>query len=252
MKQIVLIDSKGKKRVIPLTGGSVKVGQVGVIDTSRIDAGILGKTIEIGSTKFLVLEPSLLDRVESIRRRAQIILPKDAAAIIVNCDIKPGSIVVEGGTGSGALTIVLANLVRPDGKVVTYEARGDFLGIARKNIKNAGLLDFCLLKEADVTKSLAEKDVDAIVLDIPNPWEAIELAHNALRPGGHIASYVPTMNQVERTIREIEKFPFLETRTLETLEREMVVGDMGTRPSFEMLGHTGYLTFARKVIEAFP
>ncbi|MFQ6127282.1 MAG: tRNA (adenine-N1)-methyltransferase [Thermoplasmata archaeon] len=248
----MLIDPRGKKRIIPLTGDITKVDRVGVLDTSKIDESTLGKEIKIGDTRFLVLEPSLLDKVQSISRKAQIILPKDAALIIVNCDIKPGSIVVEGGTGSGALTIVLANFVRPNGKVISYESRGDFQRIAGKNIENAGMLNLCSLVEGDITEGIAERDVDAIVLDIPNPWEAIELAHHALRPGGYIASYVPTMNQVERTVRELERFPFIEVRTLETLEREIEVGDMGTRPSFKMLGHTGYLTFARKVATAFP
>jgi tRNA (adenine57-N1/adenine58-N1)-methyltransferase len=252
VKQVVLIDSKGKKRVIPLTGEITRINGLGVLDTSKIDESTLGNTIEIGDTKFLVLEPTLLDRVDSITRKAQIVLPKDAASIIVNCDIKSGSTVIEGGTGSGALTIVLGNFIRPNGEVISYESRKDFLKIARRNIKNAGMLDFCSLKEADITKNLAERNVDAVVLDIPNPWKAIGLAHEALKPGGRIACYVPTMNQVERTVRELEMHSYIELRTIEILEREMVVGDMGTRPSFKMLGHTGYLTFARKVIEVFP
>lgn len=252
MKQVVLIDSKGKKRVIALTGGSVRIGRLGVLDTSRIDGNTLGSTIRIGEAKFLVLEPTLLDRVESITRKAQIVLPKDAASILVNCDIKSGSKVVEGGTGSGALTIVLANFVQPNGEVISYESRKDFLKTARRNIRNAGMLDFCSLREADITRSLTERNVDAVVLDIPNPWEAVGPAHEALRPGGRIACYVPTVNQVERTVRQLEMHAYIELRTIETLEREMVVGDMGTRPSFKMLGHTGYLTFARKVMETFP
>jgi len=123
VKQIVLVDSKGRKRIVSLTGGTVRVGQLGVLDTSRIDESSLGNVINVGDAEFLVLEPSLLDRIESIRRKAQIVLPKDAAAIVVNCDIRSGCTVVEGGTGSGALTIVLANFVRPPGMVIAYEAR---------------------------------------------------------------------------------------------------------------------------------
>lgn len=252
VKHVVLIDSKGRRRVIALTGGAVRISRFGVLDTSRIDESTLGSMIGIGDAKFLVLEPTLLDRVESITRKAQIVLPKDAASILVNCDIKSGSKVIEGGTGSGALTIVLANFVQPNGEVISYESRKDFLKIARRNIKNAGMLGFCSLREADITRDLAERDVDVVVLDIPNPWDVVALAYEALKPGGRFACYVPTVNQVERTVRQLEMYSYIELRTIETLEREIVVGDMGTRPSFKMLGHTGYLTFARKVTESFP
>ncbi len=251
VKQIVLVDSKGRKRIVSLTGSTVRVGQLGVLDTSGIDESTLGNVISIGDAEFLVLEPSLLDRVESIRRKAQIVMPKDAAAIVVNCDIRSGCTVVEGGSGSGALTIVLANFVRPHGKVISYEAREDFRRIAEENVKRAGMLDACSLMAGDVINDVEERNVDAFVLDVPNPWEAIESAFRALRPGGHLASYVPTMNQVEKTVRELRDRSFIEIRTIEILEREMVVGEMGTRPSFKMLGHTGYLTFARKVETPF-
>jgi tRNA (adenine57-N1/adenine58-N1)-methyltransferase len=249
VKQVVLIDSKGRKRIVSLTGRTEKVGQLGVLDTSAIDESVLGRTISVGEAEFLVLRPSLMDRIDSITRKAQIVLPKDAAAIVVNCDIRSGCTVVEGGTGSGALTIVLANFVQPDGKVISYEPRKDFQRVAEENLRRSGMLDACILREGDVTKDVEETDADAFVLDIPNPWKAIEPAFRALRPGGYFASYVPTMNQVERTVRGLEDSPFIEIRTTETLEREMVVGEMGMRPSFKMLGHTGYLTSARKVVQ---
>jgi tRNA (adenine57-N1/adenine58-N1)-methyltransferase len=251
VKQVVLVDSKGRKRIVPLTGETVKVGQLGVLDTSTIDESVLGRMINIGDAGFLVLKPSLLDRIESITRKAQIVLPKDAAAIVVNCDIRSGCMVVEGGTGSGALTIVLANFVAPDGRVISYETRDDFRGIAEENVRRAGMMDVCTIREGDVIKDVDVSDIDAFVLDIPNPWKAVESAYEALRSGGYLASYVPTMNQVERMVRELEGRPFIEIRTIETLGREMVVGDMGMRPSFKMLGHTGYLTFARKTAEVW-
>jgi tRNA (adenine57-N1/adenine58-N1)-methyltransferase len=48
-------------------------------------------------------------------------------------------------------------------------------------------------------------------------------------------------------VNEIAKYTFIECKTYENIQREMIVSKHGTRPSFEMLGHTGYLTFARKV-----
>lgn len=230
----------------------MRVDKFGVLDTTRIDETSVGRILSIGQAKFLVLDSGTVDRIETIRRKAQIILPKDAASIILSCDIRSGCTVVEGGAGSGALTIALASFVHPGGKVISYEAREEFLEIAQDNVEKAGIADVVEFRLDDVTRHLEESTVDAVVLDIPNPWDALGGVHRALRPGGHFASYVPTMNQVERTVHELQKLPFVGIRSTETLEREIEVGEMGTRPSFKMLGHTGYLTFARKVESRFP
>jgi tRNA (adenine57-N1/adenine58-N1)-methyltransferase len=93
--------------------------------------------------------------------------------------------------------------------------------------------------------------VDAVFLDIPDPWAAVPSAWEALRPGGHLASFSPNMEQVKETAAAIRKKPFVDQRTIELIEREMEVRDVGVRPSFAALGHTGYLTFARKVLDTF-
>ncbi|MBA3044047.1 tRNA (adenine-N1)-methyltransferase, partial [archaeon] len=175
----------------------------------------------------------------------QIILPKDSAIIMLYCDVKNGCRIVEAGVGSGALTIALANFVRPDGKIISYEKRNDFADFAKRNIENAGLGEYVEIKLGDVTESIDEKNADAVILDIPNPWDAVKNAYNALKVCGHFCSYSPTMNQVEKTVKTL-KHDFIEIKTFETLQREIVVGEGGVRPSFDMLGHTGYLTFARK------
>ena len=103
------------------------------------------------------------------------------------------------------------------------------------------------IKTGDVTESIAEKDVDAVVLDIPNPWEAVENTLTSLKSGGHVACYSPTMNQVERTVKTMREFAFAHIRTIETLQRDIVVGERGTRPGFDLLGQTGYVTIGRKI-----
>ncbi len=154
---------------------------------------------------------------------------------------------MEGGTGSGALTILLANAVRPKGKVISYEKRDDFAKIAKKNLTNAHLSDYVNIKKGDITNTIDERNVDAVVIDIPNPWDAVKNALKALKLGGYIASYSPTITQVERTVKAMRECGFSGVKTLETLQREIVVGKRGVRPSFETLGHTGYVTFGRKV-----
>ena len=117
-----------------------------------------------------------------------------------------------------------------------------------KNIRNVGLEQYVITKHKDITEGIDEKELDTVILDIPNPWEAVEHAWHALKIGGYLCSYSPLTSQVEKTVKEIQKHSFIEIKTFENIQREMVVSKYGMRPSFDMLGHTGYLTFARKVL----
>ncbi|NIP36421.1 MAG: methyltransferase, partial [Thermoplasmata archaeon] len=206
-----------------------------------------GAQVTVGSASFTALTPTVLDKVAAIERRAQIVVPSDAALIALHADVKAGDLVVEGGAGSGALSIVLLHLLRPGGRLVTYEVREDHAEVTRANVERAGLAEGHEIRLGDVASDIREEDVDAIVLDIPEPWRAVPACRDALRTGGRLVSYVPTVGQVERTHDALTEAGFREVRTFETLERELVVGRGGTRPSFEMLGHTGYTTVARKM-----
>ncbi|MEE9151859.1 MAG: tRNA (adenine-N1)-methyltransferase [Thermoplasmata archaeon] len=244
---VLLIDGKGNKIHLFAKNEIKRIKGLGVYNPKELIGKNYYEDITIGNRKFMILVPSIFDKISTIERKAQIILPKDGMFIIFYCDIKSGDRVVEGGAGSGALTILLANFVKPKGRVITYEKRDDFARIAKKNVKSAGLNEYVEIKKGDVIEAINEKNVDAMVLDIPNPWDALQNGLSALKLGGHIASYSPTTNQVERTVNEMRKYGFLGIKTLETLQREMVVGKRGVRPSFDALGHTGYVTFGRKV-----
>lgn len=247
--KIAIVDEKGKRALLVVDGERKKIKGFGILDTEDLIGIEYGRRISVGTKDVWIFKPSSYDRWGSIRRKAQIILPKDAATIIVNCSIVPGSIVVEGGIGSGSLTIIMAQIVAPDGRIISYERRRDFLEFARENLKNAGVEELVEVKEGDITKGIDEREVDAVVLDIPNPWDAVKHAWNALKVGGYFCSYTPLASQVEKTVKELRKNKFIEIRALENLQREIVVLERGVRPSFQMLGHTGYLTFARKVLE---
>jgi len=244
---VVLIDEKGKKILLRIEEGMKKIRRLGVFDPGKLKERKIGEKIRIGNREFTIMRPSIADKVETIERKAQIILPKDSSLIAFYCDVKNGDVIIEGGVGSGALTIALANCVRPDGKIISYELRKDFADFAKRNIENAELGKWVEIKIGDVTESIDEKNADAVILDIPNPWDAVKNAYNALKTGGDFCSYSPTMNQVEKTVKTLRKHDFIEIKTFETLQREIVVGERGVRPSFDMLGHTGYLTFARKI-----
>ena len=191
---VVLIDSAFRKFLIDTNGKTDKIKGVGVIDPSILIGKQYGEQTGIGNKQFWILPPSLQDKLQGLKRRAQIILPRDAAHIIMNCSIESGNKVLEAGMGSGSLTISLANSIAPNGKVISYDNREDFIEHAMKNLKTAKLDNHVTTKIKDVTKGIDEKELDAVILDIPNPWKAVSHAWKALKPGGYLCSYSPLIS----------------------------------------------------------
>lgn len=247
MERVVLLDGKGRKWLVPLDEETVSVKGLGVLKAETLRAAV-GGVASIGGASFVVLRPSARDLAETLTRKAQIITAKDVAILLYNTDVKPGDTVLEGGSGSGAVTIALARAVGEGGRVVSYDIREDFLAVARENVRRAGVEDRVEFRQGDIREGMGGP-ADAVVLDVLDPWNAVHAAHEALRPCGHFASYSPNMEQVKETVLALGKLPFIEVRTVEVLEREMEVREQGVRPAFAALGHTGYLTFARKVLQ---
>ena len=245
---VVLVDESLRKILVDTSGKTDKIRGIGVIDPKTLVGKTYGEKLTIGIKLFWLLVPSVQDKLQGLHRQAQIILPRDAAHILMNCAIEPGQTVLEAGIGSGSLTIALASAVAPDGTVISYDIREEFIAHAMKNLRQASLANRVMTKLKDVTEGIEEQNLDAVILDIPNPWATVGHAWKALKVGGYLGTYSPLISQVEQTVNEIAKYPFIECKTYENIQREMIVSKHGTRPSFEMLGHTGYLTFARKVL----
>jgi tRNA (adenine57-N1/adenine58-N1)-methyltransferase len=198
---------------------------------------------------FIMLEPTLEDRIMKVKRLTQIVYPKDSALIVMKTGLGAGMRVVECGSGSGAMTIALANAVAPGGRVYTYDRSERFLENARKNVENAGFSEFVEFKLREVWEGFDEEGVDAVMLDLPSPWDGIPAASRALRGGGRIASISPTYNQVERCVEFLEREGFVFMETVEVLVRNIRVSTGKTRPMDRMVSHTGFLTFGRKALK---
>lgn len=245
--RVILVDGEGHKSFLRASNGMVEVGKLGVVDGRKICDASFGDRLSIGGTEFTILKPSVLDIVGAVQRKAQIMNPKDSFLVPMYLDLESGSRVIEAGAGSGALTVVLLKAVAPTGKVYSYDNREDHAKQARRNVEMSGHADCWELKIGDICTVEPEKDVDAAVLDMPNPWDAVANLHRAIRPGGYLCCYVPNANQLDRTVRAMRDAGMRETYAFETIQREMVVHEGGVRPSFEMLGHTGYMAIARKI-----
>jgi tRNA (adenine57-N1/adenine58-N1)-methyltransferase len=196
---------------------------------------------------FLMLEPSTADLIRDIRRTTQIIFPKDVGYIVMKLSIQPGVTVVEAGTGSGGLTLALARLAGPTGRVISYEARAEMQRLARKNLEKIGLAERVEFKLRDIQSGFDETDADALFLDVPEPSRFLPQAAAALRSGGFFGTIVPTVNQVIRLLDALSGLPFAMVEVEELLRRSYKPVAERLRPADRMVAHTGFLLFARKI-----
>jgi tRNA (adenine57-N1/adenine58-N1)-methyltransferase len=197
---------------------------------------------------FLLLRPSTDDLVRNLQRTTQIVYPKDAGYILMKMSIGPGCSVVEAGTGSGGLTLVFAQAVRPAGRVYSYEIRPEMQQLACRNLEQLGLSGFVELKQRDIAEGFDERDANALFLDLPNPWGYLARAHAALANGGFFGCILPTVNQVSRLIGALENSNFGLIEVEELLLRPYKAVPARLRPMDRMVAHTGYLVFARALI----
>jgi tRNA (adenine57-N1/adenine58-N1)-methyltransferase len=198
-----------------------------------------------------IFRPSLDDFVFSVKRFTNIIYPKEIAWIVYCLGLRNGFKVLEAGTGSGALTCILANFVYPDGKIDTFEVREDFIEEAEKNIERAGFGKVVEVINADISSCGLKRDYyDACILDLPEPWKALENIYTALKPGAPIVCFLPTVNQVEKTVLSMKKRGFLKPEVIEILHRHWDIKEGASRPEFEMRGHTGFLVQSRKILKS--
>ncbi len=195
---------------------------------------------------FTVLPPSTAELMKKVERKTTIIYPKDAGFMLIHTNITCGSRVAEVGSGSGALTVVLARAVGEEGRVFSYEKRPEFLALARENLRRYGLDDRVVFVERDVYKEgFGEQDFDAIFVDVPEPWQVVPHAAESLKPGHFWVSLSPNMEQVKMTVEKLQECGFVDIKTVEILEREILVRKFGVRPRERMISHTGYVTTAR-------
>lgn len=243
LREKVLIAHKKKKFLVKVEEREFHT-HFGVLNLKELLGKKYGEEVETHKgEKFRILKPSFVDYIKRMRRMPQIIQPKDAAQIVAVTGVSRGARVVEGGVGSGALTIFLASLVYP-GTVTSYEVREDFAEIARKNVEGFGL-ENVEIKIKDICQGIDERDVDLVCLDIPKPENCVLSCFAALKYGGFVCSYSPTTEQVSRFVREAEKF-FSDILVQECIVREWE-WKKGLKPKTRMLGHTGFLTFGRKI-----
>jgi tRNA (adenine57-N1/adenine58-N1)-methyltransferase catalytic subunit len=242
---LILIDERGKKYL--LNSDQDFHNDLGIIKKEALQECQPGDILETHMGKNIkVVKADVNDLIELMQRRCSILLPKDIGIVISNTGLGCGNRVVDAGTGAGAIALHFANVVGNEGKVYSYEIREDFAQIARSNIDQFQF-DNVEIKNKDIKEGIDEEDVDLVFLDLPKPWEMLESVYDALKAGGWLAVYAPYIEQVQILHRIAKKVGFEEVNTIECILREIEVKVKGTRPKTRMVGHTGYLSFARKL-----
>lgn len=246
---LVLLLSKDHKRfILRLTSGGAFHSHHGLISHDEIIGQSYGQEIETHlGTPFLLLQPSTHDLVMNVTRATQIVYPKEIGYVLLKLSIGPGTRVIEAGTGSGALTLALAQSVRPNGHVYSYEDREEMIRLAARNLDRVGLLSYVDLKQRDIAQGFDEQGVDACFLDVRTPWDYLTQVRQALKGGGFFGALVPTTNQVSALLAGLAAHDFADIEVAEIILRQYKTIPERLRPIDRLTAHTGYLIFARVV-----
>ena len=242
MTKKILISNQGRKFLVRDTSKDMHT-QFGYFKKEDLKSKN-GRIKTNTGKEFSVFNAYFIDLYRKIKRGAQIIPLKDIGLIVSETGVNNKSKVVDAGAGSGALACFLANIAK---EVVTYEIREDFIEIVKNNIRFLNLKNV-KIKNKNIYDGIDEKNVDLIVLDLPEPWKALESAESSLKAGGFLVSYSPTIPQVMDFVNEIRKnenFAYL--KTSEIIEREWEVEERKVRPRSQAIGHSGFISFVRRI-----
>jgi len=243
-ERALLVDAKARRYLVTLAEGGQFHSHAGITAHDDIIGHHEGITVRsTAGARYTAVRPTLADFVLKMPRGAQVIYPKDLGPLLMLADIFPGARVFESGVGSGAVSMTL---LRAGADVVGYELRADFAARARRNVESFLGADLPYrIDERSAYEGIDEADLDRVVLDLPEPWRVVKHAAAAMRPGGILVAYVPTVGQVAQLREELASSAFAMAQTVEVLQRSWHVEGQSVRPDHRMVGHTGFLTSAR-------
>jgi len=246
---VLLTSQKGKKWLVQVADEpfSSHLGGIHLGDIAGREEG--DWLITSKGAKLMLFRPALQDYIFNMKRRTQIIYPKDLSAMIFYSDIYPGCVILETGIGSGALSLALLRAMCGRGKLISVEKRAEFAVDARENIRRffGEAPENHEIIVADIEGVCLSCEVDRIFLDLPEPWRAVSNMSGMLRMGGLLVSLSPNVGQVQLTHRHLQANGFGDIVHFELLRRDWKVDQLRARPFDRMVAHTGFITVAKRV-----
>ncbi len=244
---VLILSRKGNEYLIKVQEKGQFSTHEGYIDFTSLIGLPYGSSVKTSlSAEYFVFKPVIYDFLRHIKRKTQVLYAKDLGYIILKLGICSGITMIECGSGSGSATSAFAFALNPDGRLISYEARPEFMELAKKNIERLGLEQIVTFKNRDIEEGFDEKDVDALFLDVKYPEKYISHCFNALKFSGNLCVFVPTANQVSDTLKVLENYKFFHTQVVEIFLRGYKTVAERLRPEDTMIAHTGYLIFTRK------
>ena len=243
----LFLDRKGRSYQVALAAGAEFHTHLGILAHDAVIGQAVGGWYATSRGHILLgIRPTLGDYVRLMPRGPQVIYAKDLGNIVAMADIFPGARVVEAGLGSGALTTALLRAVGEKGRVHSYEINPDAVPKALSNVRSV-IPDTSRLQVTvgDVAEGIADAAVDRVILDLPEPWRAVNAVAEALQTGGILLSFLPTILQVQQlTLALQDDGRFARIATAETLLRGWNVTQRSVRPAHRMVAHSGFITTA--------
>ncbi|MBO4335479.1 MAG: tRNA (adenine-N1)-methyltransferase [Desulfovibrio sp.] len=244
---LIYVTPKGRRYLKRLVEGQDWHSNDGIVEAKRVHELNFGESVRTHlDVPVLVQEASLFDRLQGIKRQTQIIYAKDIAQICLMLGAGPGRTILEAGCGSGGLTLALSWFCGPTGRVISHDARAEFVALARRNLEWAGLGQNVELYHKDIAEGFAAKDADALFLDVRTPWLYLDQALAAVRPGAAFGFLLPTVDQVKELLLGLEQRPFANIEVCELLKRPWKALADRLRPEDRMTAHTGFPVFCRQ------
>ncbi|BAN91034.1 tRNA methyltransferase [Aeropyrum camini SY1 = JCM 12091] len=245
---------KGERRsyYIRISAESTYSTIAGVIAARKILGKPWGVLLRSRLGAVAVVKPSIAELMEGFyERRTQVIYPKDSGLIAILAGARPEARLLEAGVGSGFLTTVLAMGLCPTGRLIGLDVKRENLEAARRNLESAGLLDCVDLKLGDVRDPAAVEGVgplDGVVLDMPDPWSALESLGPEVKPSAVAVAFVPTSTQLEKLLDHLPGGWMLQGG-VETMARTINLSPGAVRPGEWLASFTGYIVVLRRVVQ---
>ena len=246
---VLFFFNSSKKWLAKISKKELLHTHIGIIKHADAIGKEYGSKLITNKDKYVyLLKPTMYDYIMKIQHGTQIVYPKDLGYIVARAGIQNNQKIVEIGTGSASLTSFVASIVKPRAHVYTFDVNENFMKIAAKNLKKCGMEKYVTQENLDIktVKKVPITDADVAIIDLGDPWTVIPQVRQMLKGSGAVFAICPTMNQLEKLTMSLIENEFTDIESTEHILRTIDAREGKTRHSFQGIGHTTYLCFARK------